>query len=189
MKHLLAQFQLIFSGFQHNWFWTLEICLLLALIQIVNKLSGYRLNVLGLVPRRASGLLGVAFAPLLHADFQHLFFNIIPLYILLNLTLVFGLDKFYWITLTIVLGGNGLLWLLGRPARHIGASGVVFGYWGFLLANAYQHFSALTLILAIIVVYYFGSFAAGLLPLDKTSSWEGHLFGALAGVAAALYVV
>ncbi len=153
-------------------------------IQVINLSMSYRLNRFGIIPREKMGLPGIILSPLLHADFGHLFLNTIPLFVLANLVLINGWQTFWSVTLDIVVLGGGLVWLFGRRAIHIGASGLVMGYWGYLLVSAIYHFSIMTIILAGLCVYYFGSLYMNVFPAGKRSSWEGHLFGLLAGVVA-----
>lgn len=162
---------------------TLVLIASLWVIHFVNVLLGHRLNVFGLYPRHPWGLIGVFTSPFLHSNINHLFFNSIPLFILINFVLLQGQQKFICISLTVIsLGGMGV-WLLGRRALHIGASGLVMGYWSYLLINAYQNPSLMAFILAVICLYYFGGLIFSLLPAEERVSWEGHLFGFLAGLA------
>ena len=150
-------------------------------IQIINASLGYRLNYLGILPREAPGLVGIMFAPLLHGSFTHLLFNSIPLFILANFILLEGFTSFIAITLIITVFSGIAVWLVGRKALHVGASGLIMGYWGFLLLAAVISPSVLTIFLIIICLYYFGGFASSLLP-EEGSSWESHVFGFLAGL-------
>jgi membrane associated rhomboid family serine protease len=154
-------------------------------ILIVNKLVGYRLNLLGIYPRHLIGLIGIPIHPLLHGGFNHLFFNSIPLFVLLTFVLTGGINSFICITLSITLISGFAIWLFGRRAIHIGASDLIMGYWGYLLVDAYQHPSILTYILAIICIYYFGGLLLSVFPQEERISWEGHLFGLIAGIATA----
>ncbi len=152
-------------------------------INIFNWLIGSRLNVFAIVPRSPSHLIGILISPLIHANFNHLFFNSIPLFILgLAILAREGTYAFCWITLVItVLGGLGV-WLFARKGRHLGASGLISGYFGYILMTAYQDTSVVTVLLAILGIYYFGSILFGLFPTNKQVSWEAHLFGFLAGI-------
>ena len=143
------------------------------------------LLLLGIVPRKLHGLTGLIFAPVLHANFNHLFFNSIPLIVLADFILINHSPLFIEITLIItVLSGLGV-WLFGQPGLHIGASGLVTGYWGFLLFNAYQHSSLTNIILGFFSLYYFFGIFLGLFPGEKGVSWVGHVCGLLAGLAVA----
>ncbi len=161
---------------------TCEIVGALWVIQIVNFILRYRLNFLGIWPRKLWGLPGIFFAPFLHGSFEHLFFNSIPLFILVNILLVYGFHFFFWLSFIIILAAGAGTWLLGRPGVHVGASGIVMGYWGFLLTQSILYPSALTVISGLLCLYYLGSLWLNLLPGGLRTSWEGHLFGCLAGV-------
>jgi len=150
----------------------------------ISFLTGYRLNILGIYPRRFWGLPGIICSPFLHGDFNHLFFNSIPLFVLINFILIEGLTRLIDISLTIIILSGCAVWLLGRRAIHIGASGLIMGYFSYLLVNAYQHPSISSVILAVVCLYYFGGFLLDLFPREERVSWEGHLFGFLAGLAA-----
>ncbi len=157
----------------------------LYLFLLLNWLLGYRLNYLGIYPRKFFGLFGIVFAPVLHANFNHFFFNAIPLFILANLVLFNGMNTFICVTTVTVLIGGFLTWLFGRAALHIGASGLIMGYWAYLLLNAYTHVSVISIALAGVCIYYFGSMILNLFPNDVKSSWEMHVFGLIGGLSAA----
>jgi len=155
-------------------------------IHLLNVISGLRLSKFGIIPRNAIGLPGIAFSPFLHGSFDHLICNSIPLFLLLFLLLPLGVEKFVIISLLII-GISGLgIWLLGRKAIHIGASSLILGYWGYVLTNAVVHPSSMTIILAILCVFYLGSMFSNIFPSSKKVSWEGHLIGLLSGIAVAL---
>lgn len=159
-----------------------SLVVVLWLIWLVNWLLGYRLNYLGILPRHLFGLIGIPFHPFIHGSFNHLFFNSIPLFALLTLILTGGVAHLICVTVAITLISGFAIWLFGRPALHIGASGLIMGYLGYLIVNAYFHPSALSYVLAIICLYYFGSLLLSIFPKEEQVSWEGHLFGLFAGV-------
>ncbi len=172
-------------------YWVLTACLGLGLflIHIFNLISGRRLNYFGIIPRNIWGLPGVIFSPLLHQDFSHLFFNLFPLLILTNLVLIKGVVAYLWITGLLILSSGFLTWLLGRRAIHIGASSLIMGYWGFLLMSLSGGLSITSLLTVFICIYYFGYFIFSILPQgasgeegSRSVSWEGHLFGLIAGI-------
>lgn len=154
-------------------------------IQIINAIMHYRLNLLGIYPRSGFGLIGIPCSPFLHGSFTHLFFNTVPLFILMPLTFTYGLTIFFHASLIIIGLGGGLVWLLGRRALHVGASGVAMGYWGFLLVTAIHVGGMMSIILGALVLYYLSSMVFNLLPTGKNDSFEGHIFGAVAGAVAA----
>lgn len=136
---------------------------------------------LAVVPRRPGHLPGIFGAPLVHGSFAHLAANTVPLLVLGGMVALRG--PVYYLTTTlaiVVLGGLGL-WTFGRNAAHIGASGLVFGYFGFLVGRGYYERSPTSVAVAVLVAVGYGGMAAGVLPRDPGVSWEAHLFGMLAG--------
>ncbi len=185
MNNVLLQFKTVLDAMIANLPFVLMIIGGLWLIQIINRMTGYRLNRLGVYPRNRRGLIGIVFSPVLHGDFAHLFFNSIPLFVFLSFVLLSGQVELYCITAVIILLSGILLWLFGRRAIHIGSSSLIMGYLGYLLVNAYYSPSAITIVIAIVCVYYFGGLLLGLLPGEEKVSWEGHIFGFIAGIVAA----
>ena len=165
-----------------------EITAGLWVVQLVNVITGKRLNRLGILPRRPLGLIGIIFSPFLHADWNHLICNTIPLILLLNLILVYGLGIYIYLTLFVMLVSGLLIWLLGRNAIHIGASGVIMGYWSFVTTMAWITKEIIPIIIAGICMIYLWGLALSLLP-KKGESWEGHVFGCLAGVVFAYFFI
>ena len=148
-----------------------------------------RLNRLGIRPRRLIGLRGIFFAPLLHGNLGHLAANTIPLVVLGWLIMLNGLNPFLAVTaIAWVISGIGTWLLGGRNTNHIGASGLVFGYFGYLLFRGYfeQSFSAIAI--AILVGLLYGSMIWGVLPIHQGKSWQSHLFGFIGGGIAARYL-
>ncbi|NCT57240.1 MAG: rhomboid family intramembrane serine protease [Legionella sp.] len=155
----------------------------------VNQALGQRLLFLGIVPRKIYGLFGIFFAPFLHANFNHLFFNTIPLLVLSAFILVNGMPYFILATFLITVISGVLIWLFAKPGLHIGASAVVTGYWGLLVTGIYQESSATTILLGVVSLYYFAGIFFGIFPTKRGVSWEGHLFGLLAGIATAFILI
>ena len=140
----------------------------------------------GLVPRTAIGLTGIAFMPFLHANLQHLVGNTIPLAVLL-LLLAGSRARTWWVVVAVTLLGGLLLWLCGRPAVHIGASGLISGLTAFLIISGLREGRIVPLLIAILVGFlYGGSLVAGVIPrFGSHISWDGHLCGAIAGAIVA----
>ena len=147
----------------------------------LSMLSGKRLLYLGIIPRNLIGIPGIFLSPFLHADFNHLFFNTIPLIVLSNFLLIAGIDYYLSATICIALISGTLTWLFAKPGIHIGASGVITGYWALLVSNIYQQGTVTAIILGIICIYYFAGIFFSVFPSKKGISWEGHLFGLIAG--------
>lgn len=150
---------------------------------LVNWALGSPFNVLGILPRTPQGLVGIFFAPILHANFSHLFFNSFPLFALGLFILSQGMLLFLWVTVLISIMSGLAVWLIGRPGNHIGASGLIAGYFGFLLGSAYHHPTIITLFLGGVSMYYFGGIFFSLFPTEERISWEAHLMGFLSGLA------
>lgn len=138
----------------------------------------------GLEPRTLVGLRGVAFAPMLHANAAHLVSNTVPLIVLMGVVFIFYPKVAFRALLYIWLLGGLLLWLFGRDLIHIGASGLIYGLASFLVTKGFVKGSIQALFIAILVAVAYGGLVWGLLPMQSYISWEGHLFGAFAGVVA-----
>ncbi len=147
------------------------------------------LNGLGIRPRTQRGLLGILFSPFLHGNWEHLAANTIPFFILGWFVMLGGTSNFFIITVfTAIFCGFGI-WLFGRPyTNHIGASGVIFGYLGFLLLRSYYEGNSLSIVLSAIVGFFYGRHLWGIFPVQEEVSWEGHLFGLIGGVLAARFL-
>ena len=158
-------------------------------VHLLNILVGYRLNVLGIIPRKMNGLVGIIFAPFLHGNFNHLFFNSIPLVVLLDFILIFNKAHWMCVTAAITLIGGFLTWIIARKSIHIGASGVITGYWSYLICNMYTEPSVMTLILGVVCVYYFAGIFLGVFPQGRGTSWEGHMSGLIAGGVVAFFPI
>lgn len=137
---------------------------------------------LGIRPRRTEGLAGILFAPLLHQNIEHLFFNSILLFILSDFLLMHGFEFYLNISISITLISGILLWCFGKNGIHLGASGVIAGYWSYLVYDAYLNPKLSAIILMVICVYYFSGILFSALPGQRGISWEGHLFGLMAGL-------
>ena len=140
-----------------------------------------RLLYLGIIPRKVYGMLGIVFAPLLHGSFNHLFFNTIPLVILSDFILIQGLPYFLTVTIIITVLSGFLIWCFAKPGLHVGASALITGFWGLLVSDIYQQGTLVSVILGFISLYYFAGIFYGLFPGKKGVSWEGHVFGLVAG--------
>lgn len=186
MNNFLIQLQTVFYSIKLNTPLTLKLLAIFWIVQIINVLVGYRLNYLGIFPRKIASLPGIFCCHFLHGNFTHIIFNSIPLFFLMNFVLAEGWHPFLCVTLLIMILSGSTIWLLGRRGLHIGASALLLGYFGYLLANTYQHFSVMSLMLAILCLYYFGGLFASMLPSKKGVSWDGHLYGFIAGLAASV---
>jgi membrane associated rhomboid family serine protease len=136
----------------------------------------------GVIPRRLGGLPGIAAMPFLHANLQHLLSNTVPLVVLLILLAGSRAESWEVVVIISLLGGL-LLWIFGRPAVHIGASGLISGLAAFLILSGFLEQRIIPLLIALFVGFlYGGSLVLGVLPrIGSNVSWDGHLCGAIAG--------
>jgi membrane associated rhomboid family serine protease len=163
------------------------IALFLASIWIIFVLDRFLpLEAFGLVPRQFRGLAGIVAMPFLHGNLGHLIGNSIPLAVTLLLLAGSRANSKVIVVLIIVLSGIGL-WLFGRTALHIGASGLVFGLIAFHIFAGYFERRLRSVAIALVVGFlYAGTLFQGMLPLQEGVSWDGHLIGATAGALVAL---
>ena len=162
---------------------------LLWAVQVVNWIFGYGLNpAFGLIPRHVSGLDGVIAMPLLHGSFAHLMANTPPLLVMGGLLVATTTRGLLSVNAVVIGLGGALVWLFGSSAIHIGASGLVFGWFGFLIARGLVDRSPITLGAALVVGVLYGSLLWGVFPGQPSVSWEAHLFGVIAGAGAAFLI-
>lgn len=138
-----------------------------------------------LLPRHFSGLPGIAAMPFTHGSLLHLISNTFPLIVFSALISLKGNKYFLEVTISIIIISGAMLWLMGRGSFHIGASGLVFGYFGFLLMRMIYSPSISTILISISVFLLYGGIIFGIIPQSGRISWEGHLFGLIAGVLVA----
>lgn len=164
--------------------------LLLWILEAVDQLLlQNRLNRLGIRPRHQQGLRGILFAPLLHGTWGHLSANTVPLLVLGWLVMLGGIREFAIATITTWLISGLGVWLFGGSnTLHIGASGLVFGYFGFLLSRSYFEYNPVSAGVAVLVALIYGPLIWGVFPFRRGISWQGHLFGFIGGVLAARYL-
>lgn len=145
----------------------------------------HRLDLFGILPRNLIGLRGILFAPFLHGGLPHLIANTIPFLTLGWFVMLQETSDFFIVTAIAMLVGGLGTWLFGSAGLHIGASGVIFGYLGFLLLRGYFQRNLPSILLSVVVFFLYGGLVWGVLPSQPRISWEGHLFGFLGGVLAA----
>lgn len=139
----------------------------------------------GVIPRTASSLGDIVTAPFIHANWAHLIANTGPLLVLGALVLLGGTAEFVFVTLTCALCAGAGSWLFGETARHIGASGVVFGYVGYLLFRPAFDRRLLFMVMTIAVIALYGSALLWSVVPRAGISWTAHFFGFLGGLLAA----
>ena len=161
---------------------------LLATVGVIWIVSLYGLLVdeglqfaLAVWPRSVKGLAGVLGMPFVHGSMTHLLANTVPMLIFGGILVSRGIGYFFKVSLAIMVLGGAALWLFGRDSAHIGASGVVFGYFGFLVVRGFYERRLSSLAAALFVIVLYGGMIFGVLPRDDHISWEAHLVGLLAG--------
>ncbi|MEI5671680.1 MULTISPECIES: rhomboid family intramembrane serine protease [unclassified Nocardioides] len=159
---------------------------LLWVLEIVDSVADHRLDQYGVRPRDAEGLLGIAFAPLLHGGWGHLEANTVPVVVLGFLVLATGIARGLAATGVIwVVGGLGTWLVAPSYTVHIGASVLIFGWMTYLLVRGVLNRSLAEVLIGLGVLVIWGGLLWGVLPGDPGVSWQGHLFGAVGGVVAA----
>lgn len=141
---------------------------------------------LGILPRHVNGLIGIITCPFLHANLAHIISNSIPLVSLLYISIIFFNKETIPAIILIVIIGGGLVWIFGRPSYHVGASGLIYGLVGFLTFFGIFKKRIVPILIGIFVGFTYGTtMIIGLLPIFPGVSWEGHLFGGIAGLISA----
>ncbi len=179
-EELRTQIQIL--GFFVSTFWVSEI-----LDQFIfQHLMRGGLDRFGIIPHNLIGLRGILFAPFLHGGWGHLIANTVPFLILGWLVMVQRTEDFFTVTAwTIAVAGLGT-WFFGYPGSvHIGASSLIYGYFGFLLLRGYFERNIPSIALSLLVFFLYGSVIWGVLPGQPGISWQGHLFGFVGGALAA----
>jgi membrane associated rhomboid family serine protease len=173
------------SHLRHSLLPVLGAFVLLWSVEVLNLLMGHQLGEWGILPRTMTGLRGIPLSPFLHANLSHLLVNSLPFLVLGGLVALQGRRVFLGVSLVVIICGGIALWLFGRTAYHIGASGLIFGYFGYLVARAWYDRSVSSILMALVALFLYGGLVWGVLPTNAFISWEGHLFGLLAGILAA----
>lgn len=164
----------------------IPVILIIWLINTANWLLGYQLNQYGLLPREPMSLYGIATAPFLHGNFYHLMNNTIAFFFLGLIVALYNKNnhnQLLKLTIFVAFWGGLLTWIFGRPSIHVGLSGVIFGYWGFITINGFFEKSIKSILISILAIFSYGGMIFGVIPLSSEISFESHLFGAISGVA------
>lgn len=148
---------------------------------------GFSFNSFGVYPRTFTGLRGLLFSPFIHSSMEHLYHNSIPL-LVLSMALFYFYREISWKVIIYGILFSGLLtWCIGRPANHIGASGLIYVLMSFILFKGIfaKHFRLIAL--SLLIVFLYGSMIWYVFPIKENMSWEGHLSGLIVGFIFALY--
>ncbi|WP_188778164.1 rhomboid family intramembrane serine protease [Marmoricola endophyticus] len=169
--------------------WTLGFVALLWVLEVIDQTTRGSLDSLGIVPRSESGLVGIVFAPLLHAGFGHLEGNTIPVVVLGFAVLLSGLVRGLVVTAVIWLVGGFGVWLFSPTySVTIGASILIFGWLVYLILRGFFTRRVGEIVFGVVVLLVYGGLLVGVLPGQPGVSWQGHLFGGLGGALAAVWI-
>jgi membrane associated rhomboid family serine protease len=153
-------------------------------VQIYQSATGIDLGIYGVYPRKVFGLRGILFSPLIHSGWPHLLSNTPPMLFLSAMVLFFYRRVAFSSFFTIYLLTGLAVWLFARDnAFHIGASGVIYGLVAFVFWNGIFRRNLKSIVLALIVVFYYGGMFVGIVPGQESNiSWESHLMGGIVGI-------
>lgn len=159
---------------------------LLWLLETLDVLSHHALDTFGIVPREIGELRDIVPAAFIHFGFDHVAANSMPLFVLGFLAALREIRRFVAVVFVIVLASGLGVWLVAPAHTNTaGASGVVFGLFGYLLVRGFVDRRLLDIGVGLLVAVLYGSILWGVLPTAQGVSWQGHLFGLLGGVASA----
>jgi membrane associated rhomboid family serine protease len=153
---------------------------------IATWMTGGALLSLGVIPRNVIGLRGILFAPFLHGSLAHLLANSIPFVVLGWFVMLRDSRHFVPVTLYGMIGSGLMAWIFGAPGSvHVGASGVIFGYLGFLMLSGWYARSLASIAISILVTVMWGGLVFGVVPGHAGISWQAHMGGFIGGFLAA----
>jgi len=159
-------------------------CVVLAFgLELVDVVLGNRLDRFGIWPREFRGIIGILFSPWLHGGFLHWFLNSLSFLMLGGIVMAAERRKFLMSTILLVILSGAGTWLIGRGGSpHIGASGLIYGYFGYIFGKALFDRRMRWALAALFVGVFYGGLIFGVFPTDQPVSWEGHLSGLLGGL-------
>ncbi|MFE7185862.1 rhomboid family intramembrane serine protease [Streptomyces erythrochromogenes] len=162
---------------------------LLWLLEAVDYATGHALDQYGILARDPDSLSGIFSAAFLHFGFDHVASNSVPLLVLGFIAALSGIRRFLAVCGLILLADGLGTWLISPSGTMtLGASGIVFGLFGYLLVRGFVERKALGIAVAVGVAAVWGTtIVSGILPTDSGVSWQGHLCGLVAGIVTALY--
>ncbi|MEI6896187.1 MAG: rhomboid family intramembrane serine protease [Psychromonas sp.] len=161
---------------------SLYIMLACTVIFILNTLLPINLNQFGIVPRSFSHLSGILFSPFLHASWTHLFSNFLPFIIFGGLIGLNNIKRFWLLFAIHIVSTGTLVWFFARGnSVHIGMSGVIYAFWGYLIVYGLIHRKLLHITISLVTLIFYGGLVFGVLPSRLGVSFESHLLGAIVG--------
>jgi membrane associated rhomboid family serine protease len=173
--------------FKYSLLFPLIIVGLFWLVKVLEDVMPLDLSVYGILPQHLEGLKGILFSPFIHGSYEHLMSNSAPFLVLAFALFYFYRNLAFRILFLIYILSGLCVWLGGREAYHIGASGIVYGLASFLFFSGVLRKDRNLLAIGIVVIFLYGSMFWGLLPIKPEVSWESHLWGALSGLILSWY--
>lgn len=173
--------------FFHSLIFPAAFVFLFWIIEIIEQTTGLSFVRFGVYPLHLKGVPGILFSPFIHSDFSHLISNSIPFFILMFALIYFYRRISYQIFFQLFILSGICVWLSGREAWHIGASGVVYAMAAFHFVSGILRNDTRLLTLSVTVVFLYGGMVWGMFPINPDVSWEGHLWGAISGVVLAVH--
>jgi len=161
--------------------------LLIGLVHLIQFVFEINFIHYGIYPRSIKGLIGIITSPLIHGSFNHLFNNSIPIIILGVLLFYFYKEIAFKVSVWIYLMVGIWTWIYAREAYHIGASGILYGLFSFLLVSGFIRRNKQLISLSFAVVFLYGSLVWGIFPIDVQISFEAHMWGFFAGIILGFY--
>lgn len=161
---------------------SLIIMLFCTAVFIANTLLPINLNQFGIVPRSIDHLSGILFAPFLHGNLLHLLSNFLPFVIFGALIGLQKINRFWLVFIIHIISTGILVWLFARGnSVHIGMSGVIYAFWGYLIVYGFVRKKFLHIVISLVTVIFYGGLVFGVLPTRPGISFESHLLGAIVG--------
>jgi membrane associated rhomboid family serine protease len=159
--------------------------LLIWIIFVMDSVLKLDLVYHGLFPRKISGLQGILFGPLIHGGIKHIVANSLPLFALSSLLFYFYRNLSFRVLFFCYFLNGILVWIIGRPSYHVGASGVIYGLAGFLFVSGLLRKHLGLMAISFLVAFQYGSMIWGIFPIEDHISWESHFSGLLTGLCLA----
>jgi len=161
--------------------------MVIGLVHFIQYVFEIRFTHYGVYPRSTKGLIGIITSPLVHGSFSHLFNNSIPILILGSSLFYFYKEVAFKVSVWVYLMVGVWTWVYAREAYHIGASGLLYGLFSFLLVSGFIRRNTQLIALSFAVIFLYGSLVWGIFPIDVKISFEGHMWGFVAGIILAWY--
>lgn len=157
------------------------------IVELIELLFNLNFTSFGIYPRELYGLKGILFSAFIHSDFNHLINNSIPILVLGSALFYFYKSLAFRVVFISWISAGLYTWITARASFHIGASGLVYSLFGFLLISGFLRKNTSLVGISFLVAFLYGSMVWGILPWDQKISWEGHLWGLFIGVILAVY--